>query len=53
MNLKKDNKIPFLDVLVRKEEDGGIQTGVYRKETNNNIYIHWNSHAPSSGKWEP
>ena len=48
--LEENNKIPFLDVLVRKEQDGGIQTGVYRKETNNNIYIHWNSHAPKQWK---
>lgn len=47
---EKDNKIPFLDVLVKKEENGEIQTGVYRKETNNSIYIHWNSYAPKQWK---
>ena len=47
---EENNKIPFLDVLIAKEENGGIQTGVYRKETNNSIYIHWNSHAPNQWK---
>ena len=47
---EENNKIPFLDVLIIKEENGGIQTGVYRKETNNSIYIHWNSHAPNQWK---
>ena len=40
----------FLDVLIMKEEDGRIQTGVYRKATNNSIYIHWNSYAPKQWK---
>ena len=47
---EKDNKIAFLDVLVKKMENGEIQTGVYRKETNNSIYIHWNSYAPKQWK---
>ena len=27
-----------------------IETSVYRKSTNTNIYINWNSHAPSAWK---
>ena len=48
--LEQDNKIPFLDVLIRKDENGSTQTSVYRKSTNNSIYIHWNSHAPKEWK---
>ena len=33
-----------------EEKDGGIQTGVYCKATNNSIYIHWNSYAPKQWK---
>ena len=47
---EKEGKIPFLDVLVKKEENGRIQTGVYRKETNNSIYINWNAYAPKQWK---
>ena len=47
---EQNNEIPFLDVLVKKEDNGELQTGVYRKETNKSIYIHWNSHAPKQWK---
>ena len=47
---EKDGQIPFLDVLVKREENGRIQTGVYRKQTNNSIYINWNSYAPQQWK---
>ena len=48
--IEKERKIAFLDVLLTKEENGSIQTGVYRKTTNNSIYIHWKSHAPKQWK---
>ena len=39
----------FLDVLViRKNND--IETTVYRKPTNNNIYLNWNLFSPKSWK---
>ena len=40
----------FLDVLIKRDENGLVQTGVYRKATNNSIYIHWNSYAPRQWK---
>ena len=44
-----NNCLPFLDVLlVRKQQL--IETQVYRKPTANNIYLHWESHAPKSWK---
>ena len=33
-----------------KVEKGKIETTVYRKPTNNNIYIHWNSYGPKQWK---
>ena len=51
--VEKEGKIAFLDVLLKKEESGAIQTAVYRKPTNNSIYIHWDSYArPNNGKSE-
>ena len=31
-------------------DNGSVQTGVYRKKTNNSIFIHWNSYSPK--KWK-
>ena len=45
-----DEKIPFLDtVLVRNNHY--IDTGVYRKNTNTDTYVNWNSFQPNSWKW--
>ena len=48
--IEQEGKMAFLDVLIKKEENGSVQTGVYRKATNNSIYIHWNSYAPKQWK---
>ena len=48
--LEKDGEISFLDVLIKRNEDGGIETSVYRKPTNTDIYINWNAHAPAIWK---
>ena len=48
--IEKDNKIAFLDVLLTKNENGIIDTSVYRKPTNNSIYIHWNAYGPKQWK---
>jgi len=40
-----DGKIPFLDVLLIRTELG-IETAVYRKPTDNDIYLSWHSFAP-------
>ena len=44
------NTIPFLDVLISRENDGKLQTSVYRKVTNTDIYMNWHSHAPQTWK---
>ena len=38
-------KIPFLNVLITQTGDGTLHTAVYRKPTNDNVYIHWRSHG--------
>ena len=44
-----DRKIPFLDVMIERK-DSLLETSVYRKKTNNNIYMNWNSYSPRSWK---
>ena len=43
-------KIPFLDILLVRNNHY-INTTVYRKKTNTNIYLNWNSFGPNSWKW--
>ena len=43
--LEKQQQISFLDVLIIRK-DNSLETTVYRKPTNNDIYIHWDSFAP-------
>ena len=46
---EKDNKISFLDVLIERSE-GTVTTSVFHKKTNSDIYLHWNSYAPTNWK---
>ena len=47
-----NNTLPFLDVLfIRNSEH--IHTTVYRKETNNDLYLYWDVFAPISWKCGP
>ena len=48
--IEKDKKIAFLDVLLTRRDDGHLDTSVYRKPTNNSIYIHWNAYGPRQWK---
>ena len=47
---ERNQCIPFLDVLVRRKENGNFATSVYRKKTSSDIYINWNSYAPRTWK---
>ena len=47
---EKERTIAFLDVLIERNEDNYLETSVYRKKTNNNIYMNWNSYSPRSWK---
>ena len=47
---EKDNSISFLDVHVIRRLDGYFDTDIYRKQTDTNIYLSWNSFAPRSWK---
>nr|VZI26337.1 unnamed protein product [Spirometra erinaceieuropaei] len=50
MEEEKDGVLPFLDVQVTRQEDGTHQTGVFRKATNTEVTLHYNSNHPLSHK---
>ena len=47
---EKNGMIPFLDVLIKKTDENQLKTTVYRKKTNNNVYMNWNSFSPRTWK---
>ena len=47
--LNINNKISFLDVLLIRKNDT-LETTIYRKSTNNGVYLQWNSFAPKNWK---
>jgi len=47
--LEQNNQLPFLDALI-SNNNGDIQSTVYRKPTNTDVYINWNAHAPKIWK---
>ena len=43
-------QMPFLDVLLMREEDGTVSTSVYRKPTHTEQYLAFESHHPMAHK---
>nr|VZI32915.1 unnamed protein product [Spirometra erinaceieuropaei] len=50
MEEEEDGVLPFLDVQVTRQEDGTLQTGVFRKATNTEKILHYNSNHLLSHK---
>ena len=44
---EKDNKLSFLDVEVKKNDDGTFDTSIYRKPTNTRLICQYTSYIPS------
>ena len=43
--------LPFLDILITPNEEGRLETTVYRKPTHMDQYLKWDSHHPISSKY--
>ena len=47
---ESDGQLPFLDILLNREEDGSISTSVYCKATQKDQYLCFHSHHPATHK---
>ena len=47
---ESDGQLPFLDILLSREEDGFISTSVHCKTTHTNQYLCFHSHHPTAHK---
>ena len=45
-----NNKLSFLDVLVTRDDQGTLNTSVYRKATFSGLYLQWSSFVPKRFK---
>ncbi len=45
-----NDRLPFLDVLVQKLPSGDFETSIYRKETNAEAVLHFDSNHPACHK---
>ena len=43
-------QLPFLDILLTREDNGSVSTSVYRKATHTNKYLSFQSHHPAAHK---
>ena len=46
-----EGALPFLDILIKPDQEGRLNTTVYRKPTHMDQYLHWNSLHPISSKY--
>ena len=47
---ESDGQLPFLDILLNREEDGSISTSVYHKATHTDQHLCFHSHHPAAHK---
>ena len=50
MEKESDEQLPFLDILLSREEDGSISTSVHLKVTHTDQYLCFHSHHPVAHK---
>ena len=46
-----EGALPFLDILIKPDQEGRLHTTVYRKPTHTDQYLHWDSLHPVSSKY--
>ena len=46
-----EGALPFLDILIKPDQEGRLNTTVYRKPTHTDQYLHWDSLHPISSKY--
>ena len=50
MELEVNNQIPFLDILVKRNQDHTFYTSIFRKRTFTGLYTKWDSFTPRKYK---
>ena len=48
---REDGSMPFLDILIRPNEDGSLSTTIYRKPTHTDLCLQWDSHHTIRSKY--
>jgi len=52
IEVEEDRKLPFLDVLLNRKDDGSFKFSIYRKKTHTDKYLNYHSHHYYSQKIE-
>ena len=50
IELEQDNAVPFLDILVTRNQKNTFMTSIYRKKTFKGLYMKWDSFTPRKYK---
>ena len=50
VEMESNGKLPFLDAILIRKEDGTIKVGVHRKQKHTDRYLLFNSHHPLNVK---
>ena len=50
VEIEENGRLPFLDVLITRNDDGTLCSSIYRKKTHTDQYLQYSSHHPSSHK---
>ena len=50
VEVEKDGRLPFLDILLQRRDDGSLDVTVYRKPTHTDRYLDFHSHHPPQVK---